>query len=78
MEVTHTYEFNSSKCTYRFGAIQRHRQGGYNHVLQVKSGPFWRTIEEIHATHSLDFKNLWLKEWCKVFGIKDTSKINLP
>lgn len=77
MEVTYTYEFNSSKCTYRFGAIQQ-RRGGYNHVLQVKNGPFWRTIEEIHSTHSLDFKNLWLKEWCKVFGIKDVSKINLP
>lgn len=77
MEVTHTYEFNSSKCCYRFGAIQQ-KKGGYNHVLQVKAGWHWRTIEEIHSTHSLKFKNLWLKEWCKVFGIKDATKINLP
>ena len=77
MEVTYTYEFNSSKYTYRFGAIQQ-RQGGYNLVLQARCGPFWKTIEEIHTTHSQNFKNLWLKEWCKVFGIKDVSKINLP
>lgn len=77
MTIEYTFEFKSSRCTYRFGAIQQ-KQGGYNHVLQVQAGWYWKTIEEIHSTHSQKFKNLWLAEWCKIFGIKDATKINLP